>query len=139
MKKVKKKPAKKTAWILIFLIIAIIAAYWKRNWIKGLFVKNNETVIDREIDVNTSGVSIINKPVSNVAETYPIKTGAKGEYIKYLQKGLNLAYGTGLVVDGVYGQNTANALLKYHKRYQIKDKADYNKILTELNKIAISK
>ena len=73
MKKVKKKPAKKTAWILIFLIIAIIAAYWKRNWIKGLFVKNNESHIDREIDFNTNGESIINKSASNVAETYPIK------------------------------------------------------------------
>lgn len=139
MKKAKKKSNKKTAWVLIALIITIIAAYWKREWIKGLFSKNNETAVDREIETNTNSGTIATKPVSNTIDTYPIKTGARGEYIKYLQKGLNSAYGAGLVVDGIYGTKTASALLTYHKRYQIKDKADYNKVLTELNNIAVNK
>lgn len=45
-----------------------------------------------------------------------LKKGTKGESVKWLQWHLNRAY-TSLVVDGIFGNNTYNAVIGFQKKY----------------------
>lgn len=74
-----------------------------------------------------------------IKELFPLNAnnyGVNDKVIKYLQRGLNMAYGAGLTEDSVWGKKTQTALLNHHKRYTVTNMADYAKILKELNTIA---
>ena len=98
-------------------------------------------VVEAENTSDSLNGSVVGDSASNSlpqtnTNKYPIVIGTTGDHVKRIQRGLNMAYNANLVEDGIYGQNTQNALLKYHKRYQIANQGDYVKVLTELNNLA---
>jgi len=136
--KAKMSKGVKAVIIVTSLIILSTGAYlfWKRK-------KTNEAKpIDSmpELDVKPTISEPIPVPtVTLPTKSFPIVNGSTGKYIEYLQKGLNLAFKSGLTVDGIYGNKTAAALMSGLKRYQINSQVDYNNVLIELNKIALKK
>jgi peptidoglycan hydrolase-like protein with peptidoglycan-binding domain len=48
-----------------------------------------------------------------------IMRGVRGDYVKKIQTALNMLDNANLVVDGIYGQATANAVLKYKTKRDI--------------------
>ena len=48
-----------------------------------------------------------------------LKSGSRGDSVKWLQWQLNAVLGTNLVIDGVYGTNTENAVKTYQKAHNL--------------------
>ena len=46
-----------------------------------------------------------------------LRVGSKGTQVRNLQLDLNYLLGSGLVVDGDFGNNTKNALMTFQRKY----------------------
>lgn len=85
---------------------------------------------------NGSGSNVkLTKP--KAASTENVKFGAKNNNVKLLQTDLNYLLGISIDVDGVFGNQTKNALEKFQNKYKIKvtgtyTKETYNKIVSLL-------
>lgn len=124
-------PVKVTLALVGSLIIGIVGLVVYNKFKSPKPTKEETDSFKEEIkDIETQPVIKNLFPLNN--QNY----GVNDKVVKYLQKGLNLAYGAGLKEDSVWSIKTQTALLTYHKRYTVVDMADYAKILKEMNTIA---
>jgi peptidoglycan hydrolase-like protein with peptidoglycan-binding domain len=97
------------------VLITGIAGYFffKNKKKKKLLMQNN---VNQPYQ-STNGQNINNqvtvyKPPVTVKSEFPLQIGSRGENVKKLQSFLNQKINAGLVVDGVFGSKTAEAVKK---------------------------
>lgn len=67
-----------------------------------------------------SQVVKINTAVSNDSNSsFILKMGSEGDAVRTLQKNLNTLIKSGLIVDGIFGKNTYDAVVKFQNKYSL--------------------
>jgi peptidoglycan hydrolase-like protein with peptidoglycan-binding domain len=97
------------------VVLSGIAGYFfLKNRKKKKLLMHNNTGLPNE---STNGQNINNqatvyKPPVSIKSEFPLQIGSRGENVKKLQSFLNQKINAGLVVDGVFGSKTAEAVKK---------------------------
>jgi peptidoglycan hydrolase-like protein with peptidoglycan-binding domain len=85
----------------------------------GYFVIKNKKkrAILKQQEMQNQNPSLNQSTNNTVKQTaiitdFPLQNGSRGENVKQLQAFLNQKYNVGLVVDGIFGDNTAKAVKK---------------------------
>ncbi len=111
---------KKTIIALLILVVVGTIIFWKRSWIKEKlgFGPTAETTSEDPAETNNEisprpQPSPIYIPKTLYTECSAIfKLGCKGDKVKKIQESLNKNFNAGLTVDGYFGPQTENALVK---------------------------
>ena len=114
---------KKSLLILTIAVVAVLGwllAFPEKNPFKGLLQKKSLTPANplapnaaQPIPTGeTTHPSVFHPPVIPTPDKpgFPLTMGSRGQYVKELQAGLNMNYGSGLVTDGIFGSKTYKAV-----------------------------
>jgi hypothetical protein len=98
---------KKVIWFIVVVVIVVIGWYLYKTFVPAS-VKTPTTAAaatktNTATKTTTTGLS--------TSQSYPIRYGDKSTIVQKMQHGLNMNYGVYLVEDGIYGNNTQQALL----------------------------
>jgi|GEM_PF-2103770 len=126
-KKLTKKQTITFAVIIVSIIVGIIG-YIYRGEIKNLFSKKTQP-FNPDIDNNNNNTTTQKLQYHN-CKTFPFAVGCSGEFVKKIQKILNLKYNSNIDEDGYFGENTKNALVKAGFGVQL-DSVEINKFLKQ--------
>ena len=67
------------------------------------------------VPLGASAQENLNYSIFDLPKSGQLKQGDRGENVKILQRALNQVVSAKLVADGVYGQKTKNAVLKFQQ------------------------
>ena len=80
------------------------------------------------VPLGVSAQENLNYSIFDLPKSGQLKQGDRGENVKILQRALNQVVTTKLVADGVYGQKTKNAVLKFQQTSKdLKDTGIYDR------------
>jgi len=110
--------AKKKKNIFIFIVLTIITLglVWLIFKPKNALANNTNTPTADTTDTTQQGNI---SGAGTTTSSYPLVLGSTGNNVKVLQNLLNARHGSGLTVDGIFGNNTLAALQAAIGRSQI--------------------
>ena len=80
------------------------------------------------VPLGASAQENLNYSIFDLPKSGQLKQGDRGENVKILQRALNQVVSAKLVADGVYGQKTKNAVLKFQQTSkELKDTGIYDR------------
>ena len=80
------------------------------------------------VPLGASAQENLNYSIFDLPKSGQLKQGDRGENVKILQRALNQVVSAKLVADGVYGQKTKNAVLKFQQTSKdLKDTGIYDR------------
>jgi len=134
---------KKTLLILSIAAVAALAwvvAFPKKNPFRDLFKKPASNPANPLAPVaaqpiptgTTTHPGVFYPPVQSTPDVqgFPLSMGSRGEYVKALQAGLNMNYGSSLAEDGIYGIKTYTAVSSHGFNPDAVSYDDYKEIIS---------
>lgn len=79
----------------------------------------------------TLKTSVFSPPAAPVQDSdgFPLMTGSRGQYVRWMQAGLNNNYGCDLTIDGIFGSRTYKAVSATGFNADAVDRGEYLKII----------
>ncbi|MDB4584660.1 peptidoglycan-binding protein [Draconibacterium sp.] len=134
---------KKSLLILTIVLVAVLGwllAFPEKNPFKGLLQKKSITPANplapnaaQPIPTGeTTHPSVFHPPLISTPDKpgFPLTMGSRGQYVKELQAGLNMNYGSALDVDGIFGIKTYRAVSSHGFNADAVSYSDYLTIIS---------
>jgi len=134
---------KKTILILTIAVVAALGwmlAFPKKNPFRDLFNKPASKPVNplapKAAQPISTGITthpgVFYPPVQTKPDKpgFPLTMGSRGQYVKELQAGLNMNYGSSLVEDGIYGIKTYTAVSSHGYNPDAVSYDDYKEIIS---------